>query len=175
VKRKIEVVPHNPAWADMFKVEAEKISTVFSPEIVAIEHIGSTAIVGIRAKPIIDILVEVRDIEVVGRFNDEMIQLGYEPRGEFGIPGRRYFSKGTDTMRTHHVHIFQTGNPEIERHLNFRDYLRAHSKDAQAYSHLKEELAQRFSDDPDNYTDAKSEFIREIDRKAIDWMKSGQR
>lgn len=169
MKRKIEVVPHHPQWFELFQMEAEKIAAVFGPEIIAIEHIGSTAIPGIKAKPIIDILVEVRDIEIVEAFNDKMIRLGYEPRGEFGIPGRRYFSKGSDTRRTHHVHIFQTGNPETERHLNFRDYLSAHPEDAQAYSRLKETLTQKFPEAPDNYTDAKSEFIREIDRKAKVW------
>jgi GrpB-like predicted nucleotidyltransferase (UPF0157 family) len=170
MKRKIEVVSHNPDWSDLFQTEAEKIAPIFGPEIIVIEHIGSTAIPGIKAKPIIDILVEVKDISQVDHFNDQMAQLGYKPKGEFGIPGRRYFrKKGTDAAHTHHVHIFQIGNPEIERHLNFRDYLRTHPEDAQAYSRLKEALAQKFPDDPENYTEAKSEFIQEMDRRARTW------
>jgi len=168
--RKIEVVPHNPNWAAMFQAEADQLTPIFGSEAVAIEHIGSSAIPGIKAKPIIDILVAVKDIEQVDDFNEQMIALGYEPRGEFGIPGRRYFSTGhTDADRPRHVHAFQSGNPQVARHIDFRDYMRAHPDDAQAYSRLKETLAEKFPNDVESYTGGKSDFIHEIDRKAAEW------
>ena len=168
--RKIEVVPHNPRWAAMFQTEADQLATVFGSAALAIEHIGSSAIPGIKAKPIIDILVVVEDIERVDNFNEQMMTLGYEPRGEFGIPGRRYFSTGhSDADRPRHVHVFQSGNPQVARHIDFRDYLRAHPDDAQAYSRLKETLAKKFPNDAESYTNGKSDFIREIDRKAAAW------
>ncbi len=167
--RKIEVVPHSPNWSKLFEVEAEKISTLWSQEVIAIYHIGSTAILKISAKPIIDMLVEVRDIKKIDDFNSGMTELGYEPKGEFGIPRRRFFIKGDDITRSHHVHTFQTGNPEIERHLNFRDYLIAHPEEAQAYSCLKEELAKQFPADIEGYMAGKDKFIKEIDRKAEAW------
>jgi len=86
--------------------------------------------------------------------------------GEFGIPRRRFFIKGSDYNRTHHIHIFQTGDTHIKRHLNFRNYLVAHHEEAKAYSHLKEELARQFTEDIEGYMEGKSSFIEEIDRKA---------
>jgi GrpB-like predicted nucleotidyltransferase (UPF0157 family) len=168
--REIEVVPHNPNWGAVFQAEADLLAEIFGSEALAIEHIGSTAIPGIKAKPIIDILIAVKDIERVDSFNEQMIALGYDPRGEFGIPGRRYFSTGhSETDRPRHVHAFQSDNPQVARHIDFRDYMRAHPDDAQAYSRLKESLAEKFPDDRESYTGGKSEFIREMDRKAAAW------
>jgi GrpB-like predicted nucleotidyltransferase (UPF0157 family) len=164
--RKIEVVPYNPDWPSLFKMEADRLGAILGQEAVAIHHIGSTAIPNIRAKPIIDILVEVQDIEKVDDFNTEMIRQGYRPQGEFGIPGRRFFIKGPDDARTHHIHVFQTGHPEVQRHLDFRDYMVTHPEEAQAYSRLKETLAQRFPEDIEGYVAGKDGFIKDIDRKA---------
>jgi len=145
---------------------------VLGQEVMAIHHVGSTAIPNISAKPIIDILVEVHDIGKIDEFNGEMIKLGYQPKGEFGISGRRFFIKGDDSTRTHHVHIFQTGDPKVERHLNFRDYMIAHPKAAQAYSRLKEKLAQKFPKDIEGYIEGKDGFIKEMDKRAAVWKKS---
>ena len=88
--------------------------------VVALHHIGSTSIPGIFAKPIIDILLEVSDLEKLDKQSHALVALGYERLGEFGIVGRRYFRKNSASgIRTHHVHAFQTGNAEIERHLAF--------------------------------------------------------
>jgi GrpB-like predicted nucleotidyltransferase (UPF0157 family) len=111
----------------------------------------------------------VRDIEKIDAFNERMSQLGYLPKGENGIPGRRFFIKGDEIHRTHHLHIFAVGHPDIERHLNFRDYLIAHPEDALAYGHLKQELARKFSTDIDSYIAGKDGFIKEMDRKAQAW------
>ncbi len=167
--RKIEVVPYNPDWPRLYSAEAERIAAALGGEMTAIHHIGSTAIPGIKAKPVLDFLVAVPRIERVDELNDSMVVLGYEPRGEYGIPGRRFFIKHTAGMRTHHVHIFQNGNPEITRHLNFRDYLRAHPDEAQAYSRLKEELARQYPEDSHGYTEGKNEFVQEIDQRAKVW------
>lgn len=172
--RKIEVVPHNPNWSNLFEVEAGKIAAVLGQEVIAIHHIGSTTILTISAKPIIDLLVEVRTIEKIDDFNSAMTELGYQPKGEYGIPGRRFFTKGGDTTRSHHVHTYQTRNPQVERHLNFRDYLIAHPDEAQAYSSLKEKLAKQFPTDIEGYLEGKSGFIAEIDRKARAWRKRSQ-
>ena len=172
--RKIEVVPHNSNWSPLFKVEAEKIAAVLGQEVIAIHHIGSTAILTISAKPIIDLLVEVHRIEKIDDFNSAMMKLGYQPKGEYGIPGRRFFTKGGDTTRSHHVHTFQTRNPEVERHLNFRDYLIGHPDAAQAYSDLKEKLAKQFPTDIEGYQEGKRGFIEEIDCRAKAWRGRSQ-
>ncbi len=168
--KKVKVVPHNPNWPNLFRAEADRIAAVLGQEVIAIHHIGSTAIPGIKAKPVLDFLIEVRDIDQIDDFNAEMIKLGYQPRGEYGIPGRRYFSKKTSSTSTHHLHTFQSGNPEVERHLNFRDYMRAHPEDAQTYSRLKEELARKFPEDIEGYIEGKGGFIKEIDKKAKIWQ-----
>ena len=108
----------------------------------------------------------VRQIERIDDLNDLLLALGYVPKGENGIPGRRFFTKDVDGVRRVHVHAFAAGHPEIGRHLDFVAYLRAHPADAAAYADLKRELARRFPNDTVGYTDAKSEFIRAIDARA---------
>jgi len=164
-KRRVGVVSYNPNWKDMCKEESEKIKNILNDIIVDIHHIGSTAIPGIKAKPVIDILVEVKDIGAVDQYNNKMEELGYEVMGEYGIPKRRFFRKGGNN-RTHHIHIFQVGNEEIERHINFKEYLIAHPDKAREYSKLKEKLTNKYTYDVENYTNGKSDFIKEIDRKA---------
>lgn len=168
--RKVEVVPHQAEWSHMFREESKKITNVFEEEILNIFHIGSTAIPNIKAKPVIDMMVEVLNIEKVDYFNHEMEQLGYEALGENRIPGRRFFRKGGDN-RTHHVHIFEQGNEEINRHLNFRDYMIAHPEEARRYSQLKEDLAKKFPTSIEKYIEGKNDYIKEIDRKAEKWSK----
>ena len=135
-KRSLGVVSYNSNWKDMYKEESEKIKNVLSDIIIDIHHIGSTAIPGIKAKPVIDILVEVKDIERVDQYSHKMKELGYEAMGEYGIPKRRFFRKGGNN-RTHHIHIFQAGNEEIERHINFKEYLIAHPDKAREYSKFR--------------------------------------
>jgi GrpB-like predicted nucleotidyltransferase (UPF0157 family) len=171
--RIIEVVPHNVHWAEDYRYEADKIEQIFGEEMVEIHHIGSTAIPGIYAKPTIDFLAGVKDIRRVDSFNVEMAKLGYQAWGEFSIPGRRYFIKGL-IQRTHQVHIFQSGDAQIARHLNFRDYMRAHPAEAKQYEALKIELARRFRYNIDGYSDGKDAFIQEMDRRAAEWAKRGR-
>lgn len=167
--RRIEVVPHDPAWARAFRQEAEALRLLLGEETLAIHHIGSTAIPGIVAKPILDILVVVRDIAAIDALNPSMIARGYRPRGEKGISGRRYFIKGEDEHRSHHVHMFQASDPNIQRHLAFRDYLIAHPEDARAYGALKQELAARFPEDAGRYSDGKQAFVQGIEQAARAW------
>jgi GrpB-like predicted nucleotidyltransferase (UPF0157 family) len=167
--RNIVVVPYHPSWPEKYQQEAEKISAIFGQELISIHHIGSTAIPGMSAKPVIDIMPVVRDIEAVDAFNPATIQLGYEPQGENGIPGRRYFVRGGDAHRTHHVHTYQPGNPEVDHHLDFRDYLIARPEEAQQYASLKMELARQYPHDIDAYIAGKDAFIKEIIRKAHNW------
>lgn len=169
--RKVEVTPYNKQWTSMFKEESSKLYEIFGHEIIETYHIGSTSVNNLKAKPIIDIMPVVRDINQVDSFKTAMISIGYESKGENGITGRRYFQKGGDN-RTHHVHIYELGNPQIERHLAFRDYLRAHPNDSKKYGDLKEELSQRFPYDVNSYIKGKEQFIFEIERKAIAWYQN---
>ncbi|MGD1716722.1 GrpB family protein [Dapis sp. BLCC M172] len=173
--RKVEVVKHNPKWREKFQIEAEKINHILGENIITIHHIGSTAIPDIYAKPIIDILVEVKELIKVDERNYLMQSLGYQVMGEFGIIGRRYFWKNNqEGIRTHHVHIFEVNSKQVERHLTFRDYMISHPEDAQKYSELKFSLAQKYPTDIDSYMNCKDSFIKEIDLKAAQWRLSIQ-
>ena len=171
--KKVEVVPHDPRWRDAFATEAPHVAAALGENVVAVHHIGSTAIPDIHAKPVIDMLAEVRDIAEVGGRSWAMESVGYEVMGEFGIPGRRYFRKDNqDGIRTHHIHAFQAGAAEAERHLAFRDYMIAHPADAQRYSELKRKLAEEFPQSMDGYMDGKDGFIKEMERRAAQWRRS---
>ena len=169
MSRKIEVVPYNINWQTLYGTEAQKITNALGSEVFGIHHIGSTAIPGIMAKPIIDIMVVIHNITVISDYINTMIDLGYEPLGENGIPGRQFFIKDTEGIRTQHIHIYQVGHKEIQRHLQFRDYLRTHPEDALVYSQLKEELSKTYRNDPQGYTNGKDEFVEKIDKRANKW------
>ncbi len=167
---RIRVVPHDPAWQRAFEAEAEAIARALGDVVAALHHIGSTAIPGIPAKPIIDILLEVGDIARLDESQSAMEQLGYEALGEFGIPGRRYFRKDDSAGdRTHQIHAFRSDSPEIARHFAFRDYMIAHPKAAQAYAVLKQRLALQHPSDIQAYMDGKDAFIKEHQAKALAW------
>lgn len=160
--RRVEVVEHRSEWAGMYEREARTISRILSGQILRLHHIGSTAIRGIYAKPIIDMMGEVRQISVVDGLNERMLEVGYRPMGEYGIKGRRFFIKGSDEARIVHLHLFQQGSAEIEKHLAFRDYLRVNPDVALQYSHLKRQLAAKHTYDIQAYMDGKDGFIRQI-------------
>jgi GrpB-like predicted nucleotidyltransferase (UPF0157 family) len=167
--RKVEVVPHNPNWRDLFEAESKQITIALGENIIAIHHIGSTSIETIYAKPIIDIVVEVKSIDRVDDQNSSMQLLGYQCMGEFGIKDRRFFLKDNlDGIRTHHIHAFEVGSAQIARHLAFRDYLNVQIEDALTYSSLKRSLAEKYPHDIQGYMDGKHDFIQEIDRKAAE-------
>jgi len=169
--RKVEVVPHDPRWQELFVIESRRVMEVLGPNAIAIHHIGSTAIPSIYAKPIIDLLVEVSNLAKVDNCNASIESLGYIAMGEFGIPDRRYFRKDNQTgIRTHHVHAFLSGSEQVKRHLAFRDYIIAHPEDARRYSDLKRRLAKEYPTDIDGYMDGKDSFIKAIDKKAAQWQ-----
>ncbi len=165
-QRTIQLVDHDPRWKEQFEAEAKLIKKVFGSEMVALHHIGSTAIPGIKAKPIIDMLGEVKDIQEVPSFNIPMTRIGYQAKGEMGITGRQYYRKGLRQTHTHHLHIFQTGHPEIRRHLAFVEYMASHPSEAKEYGELKEKLVREFREKPEEYTSAKTNFIKAIDERA---------
>jgi GrpB-like predicted nucleotidyltransferase (UPF0157 family) len=173
--RKIFVLPYDPLWVESFNVEAKNLRSLFGAEIVEIHHIGSTSIPGMAAKPIVDVLPVVRDIHVIDRFNPVMHESGYLPSGEYGMPGRRYFVKGCINQRSHHIHIYQSGHGDIERHLAFRDYLRTHPNKAKEYEVLKINLVKKYSEDREAYINGKDGFIKELERLALLWKQGMER
>lgn len=137
-----------------------------------IEHIGSTSVVGLAAKPIIDIAILVESADDAIHAITPLVRLGYTCYGEAEIPGRVYFDRRA--YEPCHIHLYVRGNPESERHLNFRDYLRAHPETAHQYAELKYALAEKFRDDRPAYTEAKTEFIRGIEARAREERAAGR-
>lgn len=164
---RVRMVPHDPKWRQEFRQEAARISAATGSNVVRVHHMGSTAIPTIYAKPVIDILLVVQDLAALDEKQLEMEALGYEARGEYGIAGRRFFRRDDKHGdRTHQVHAFEDGSPQIARHLAFRDYMIAHPETAQEYSDLKRELAAKHPEDIEAYMDGKDEFIQEVDKRA---------
>lgn len=169
---KVRLTEHDENWVRMFEEEAGLIRAVFGDQIIKIEHFGSTSVAGLKAKPVIDMMCIVKDIEKIDAFNGRMKSLGYDVVGEWGLPGRRLFRKGGEN-RTHHIHVHQSDNSQIQRHLIFRDYLRAHPEEVERYAKLKEELTQR-CDDTDFYSKAKKPFVQEMEQRALRWFEANQ-
>lgn len=163
MSRIIEIVPYNPEWPKLFAHEAKYITAALGSNLITIHHIGSTSVPGLAAKPVIDMIPVVNDILKVDTL--ALTALGYVACGEFGMPFRRFFTKGGD-QRTHHLHIWEEGNPEIEKHLRFRRYLQQHPEEIAQYARLKSQLAEQFRQDSDGYTTAKDDFIQKIINKA---------
>ena len=167
VEARIEIVGYSPSWADEFARESSRIAEALGDVLIDLHHIGSTAIPGCDAKPIIDMLAVVTNLADLDARADALKTVGYEAMGEFGIPGRRYFRKGSAFEdRTHQIHAFADGSPEIARHLAFRDYLRARPDAVREYVTLKRRLASEHPADVEAYTDGKTAFIQAIEEAA---------
>ncbi len=155
-------------WPALFEEERERILAAIGPSVERVEHVGSTAIPGIAAKPIIDILIGLRSLEDAKECIPRLVAIGYEyvPEYEREIPERRYFRKGPAENRTHHIHIVEVSSEFFRNHLLFRDYLRAHADEAKRYEALKRELAQRFETDREAYTEGKSKYVGRVIERA---------
>ncbi len=166
--RNIQVIPYRPQWVTLFEQEAEKIRKALRGLPADIYHIGSTAVPGLAAKPVIDILITLQNVADIDLCNSEFEALSYECKGEFGIPERRFFMKGGNN-RSHHIHAFTHTSPEVTRHLALRDYLIAHPAIAAEYGSLKMSVAHTCNNDIERYCDGKNDFIKYHEQQAIQW------
>lgn len=160
----VKLAPHTELWHQLFAEEEARLREAIGEHVVAIEHIGSTAICGLPAKPIIDIAAAVREAVDAQACVRLLENIGYEYRGESGIAGRYYFVKGEP--RTHHLHMVESGSDFWRDHLLFRDYLRRHREVAEKYERLKRDLAIKYEKDRGAYTEGKSRFIEEVLKRA---------
>lgn len=164
----VELVEYNPEWAELFEQEKQLLLNTFGDRIIAIEHIGSTAIPDIPAKPIIDMNVAVESIDDIEDFIYKLQELGYEYIPERRYADRQFFPKGPSECRTHHLNLVELDSPTAWRNqLLFRDYLRSHEEDCEAYAELKRTLANQYADNREEYTERKSNFVLKIISKAL--------
>jgi GrpB-like predicted nucleotidyltransferase (UPF0157 family)/GNAT superfamily N-acetyltransferase len=157
---RVRLVPYTAEWKRLFEEEKARLQAAIGPYVLDIQHVGSTSIPGMVAKPIIDIGISVTSFEGARICIQPVEQLGYEYRGEFGIPLRHYFVKGDP--RTHHLHMHELGSPDWENQVLFRDYLIQHPALADEYAALKVDLAQRYPADREAYLEAKAPFIQRV-------------
>lgn len=165
----VVIVPYDPGWADIFKNEAKQLQAVIPLSNIVIEHIGSTSVVGLAAKPIIDIMVgfESLDDATISIPAIETLDYRYIPEYEVEIPDRRYFHKPVNPPRNFHLHCTAIHSNFWIKQIAFRDYLRFHPQACADYRHLKESLAKQYHYDRTAYTDAKTGFIERILKMAL--------
>ncbi len=162
----VEIVDYHRQWPDLFRREADCIQDACGDAVQTIEHIGSTSVPGLAAKPVLDIMPGLEELEDGDRMVEPMIALGYEYRGDYGIPGRHLFVRFEDNLSIVHAHAFVVDSDQWIRHLSFCRYLQRHADVAKEYERLKRDLAARHADDRDTYTDEKTDFIKSIESKA---------
>jgi len=175
--RHIESVEHDPAWSQTFGELRTVVVRALGDLALAVEHVGSTSVPGLAAKPIIDLDVVIALRDRLPVVFERLRALGYVHQGDLGLEGREAFRReGEDVPRdawagqaawpSHNLYVCAQDNREFARHLAFRNYLRAHPDDAAAYADLKRDLAQRHQGDRDAYSRAKTEFVESILQKA---------
>ncbi len=153
----------------MFRREREALASQVGDNLVEAEHIGSTSVPGLVAKPIIDMLVAVRSLEDLDAKAEWLRQVGYDYLGEYGIAGRRYLRRHhPDGTRALHIHAFLAGDENFHRHFAFRDYLRAHLGERDAYAAKKQTLVDS-GVDADGYLDGKQAFVVAMEQRALAW------
>jgi GrpB-like predicted nucleotidyltransferase (UPF0157 family) len=160
----VKLYPYNDEWPRLFQQEKQRLHLAIGHYVLDIQHVGSTSIPGLPAKPIIDIAIAVKDFEEAIICISPIEQLGYVYRGEHGIPRRHYFRKGE--LRTHHLHLNEIEGDDWKNQILFRDYLRQHPAARQAYAELKTDLARRYARDRERYLREKAPFIEEVIRLA---------
>ena len=166
LSRIIEVIDYDSSWPLKFEAERKLLASTLGAVAVKIHHIGSTSVPGLAAKPIIDILLEVTSLDALDAIDGAMEAIGYVPRGELGIPGRRFYMKGGDD-RSHHIHAYVEGDTNLRRHLAFRDYLIANPDIAEEYAALKKAVAASCNNDSERYCDGKDDFVKRHEALAL--------
>lgn len=161
----VTIQESDAAWSRVFEAIRLRIAVALEGIAAAFEHVGSTAVPGLAAKPIIDIDVLLISASDLPSAIEKLTRLGYEHRGDLGVAGREAFKPPAGDF-PHHLYVCPPDSQAYRRHLAFRDYLRLHPDEARAYAQLKRELAAKFGEDRDAYTQAKSSFVEEVLRRA---------
>ena len=160
----VELSPYSPMWPAVFGIERDRLNAIFGADAVVVEHVGSTSVPGLGAKPIIDVMLGAATLLVVERHIPDLVATGYVyvPEFEKALPERRYFSKRHGQPGRFHLHAVVYDSPFWRRTLAFRDALRANEALAAEYWKVKKRLATRYPNDRGAYTDAKGDFIRSV-------------
>ena len=159
----VVVLPYVEAWKKDFEEIKAELMAVLDGLVLSVEHVGSTSVPGLAAKPIIDIDVIIEDTDCFEKVRTALETIGYQHEGDLGIPGREAFKyHGKEHLRKHHLYVCAKDSDELKRHLSFRDYLRTHPEAVKEYGRIKEEGARLYPNDIDSYIEYKAPFIENI-------------
>ncbi len=167
----VVIVPYDPAWPAQFRALRDRAAAALGPLALAIEHVGSTAVPGLAAKPVIDMDVVVADAACLGEAIQRLATLGYVPEGDRGIPGRQAFRWPAGEAR-HHLYICPADSPALDDHRTLRDYLRAHPTVAEDYARLKRRAAEQYAHDREAYMREKGPYVDYITAEARTWAQT---
>jgi GrpB-like predicted nucleotidyltransferase (UPF0157 family) len=165
----VRIVEYDPAWSGMAAAEITRIGVAVGEVAVRIEHVGSTAVPGLAAKPIVDLQLSVADVDARSLYVVPLERLGYLFAPDPASPDFHFFGLPAARPRTHHLHVCAAGSEDERRHLAVRDYLRAHSDEVNAYAELKRRLVARAPGDRLAYIEGKEEYVAALERRALDW------
>jgi len=169
---KVKLLPYSPKWANLFGKEKQLLKKTFGKTIIGIEHVGSTAIPGMPAKPIIDINVGVKSMKIARETKNQFKKIGYEHRPvapgrtKIDLKGQELYVKGPEARRTYYVHVTVYNSNYWKKYVFFRDHLRQNLAAAKQYAELKKKLAKKYPNDRYTYTEKKEVFINKILKKA---------
>jgi GrpB-like predicted nucleotidyltransferase (UPF0157 family) len=162
----IIVVEYNPSWPELFQFLRKRVARELRDIAATVEHVGSTAVPGLAAKPIIDMDVLLASSQLLPAAIEHLAVLGYSYRGDLGVPDREAF-RAPDGDPPHHLYVCPPHSLEFQRHLAFRDYLRAHPIEVKAYGDLKRSLALKFREDRNAYNAGKMDFVARVTGRAL--------
>jgi GrpB-like predicted nucleotidyltransferase (UPF0157 family) len=165
----VRIVEYDPTWPEMAAAEIARIAAAMGDEAVRIEHVGSTAVPGLAAKPIVDLQLSVADVDARSLYVEPLEELGYLFAPDPASPDFHFFGLPAARPRTHHLHVCAAGREDERRHLVVRDYLRAHPDEVSAYAELKRGLVARAPGDRLAYIEGKEEYVAALELRALAW------
>lgn len=167
----VRILDHDPAWATLANSELRRIKEELGKVAVRMEHVGSTAVPGLAAKPILDLQLSVADIALRERYVGPLERLGYlfVPAPE--LPDYHFFARPPERPRTHHLHVCEAGSAHEARHVAVRDFLRTHDEEAARYADLKRQVVARHPEDRVAYIDGKEEYLAALEGRALMWAR----
>jgi GrpB-like predicted nucleotidyltransferase (UPF0157 family) len=165
----IRIVEADPAWAAAARAELDRLAAALGPVAVRLEHVGSTAVPGLAAKPILDLQLSVAAIEPFVAYAGPLESLGYHFQPDPESPDYHFFGRPRQRPRSHHLHVCEAGSGHERRHLAVRDFLRAHPGEAASYAELKRSVAARHPGDMLGYVAGKDRYVRGLEMRALGW------
>ena len=165
----IRIVDPDPAWAHTARAELDRLAAALGPIALRLDHVGSTAVPGLAAKPIVDLQLSVASLAPFSAFGEPLARLGYRFTPDPEMPDYLFFGRPPERPRTHHLHVCVAGGEQERRHLAVRDFLRAHPEEAAAYAALKRAVAARHAGDRLAYMAGKDRYVVELEARALRW------